>query len=165
MTHDPLHDLIRQADASVAPPPPLHDVARKALGIVRRRRNTRRGIVTAAFACLFVSLFLLSQHRTAPHTGELAQWDAEARSHERQADELWQRERQRILQARHQFLQRELDQAAYAMVYQADRISNDPTLQLAAADFYQQVLTDFPASPWATVARERLAHLHDRKEG
>jgi hypothetical protein len=165
MNYDPLQDLIQKADASVAPPKRVEDLARQAPAIARRRRNTRRAMIGAACGCLFLSLFLLPQSRTTRRTSELDQWDAEARSHQRQADELWQRERLRILQARHQLLQRELDQAAYAMVYQADRIANNPTLQPAAADFYQQVLTDFPNSAWAPIARERLAHLHDRKEG
>jgi hypothetical protein len=85
----------------------------------------------------------------------VARLDVQARSHERLAELLWERERLQRKSPRGRssrpdprLLQRELDQAAYAMVYQADRLSSEPNLQLAAADFYQQVVSDFPESSW-----------------
>jgi hypothetical protein len=163
MTYDPLHDLIRQADASVAPPRML-DLVSTAPVIARRRRNTRRVIIVVC-GCLLLSMSLLPRSRSDRAVREVAELDAQVESQQQLAEQLWRREREHAIANRNQFLQRELDQAAYAMVYQADRISNHPNLRLAAADFYQQVLTDFPDSLWAPIARQRLAHLHDRKEG
>jgi len=179
MTNDPLHDLIRSADASVTPPRLVSDLASKAPALARRRRTLR--IALAAVGCLLMSLSFFPRRHADPaltavklqHSQqEVARLDVQARSHERLAELLWERERLQRKSPRGRssrpdprLLQRELDQAAYAMVYQADRLSSEPNLQLAAADFYQQVVSDFPESSWASVARQRLARLHDRKEG
>src|SRR5262249_37504647 len=57
------------------------------------------------------------------------------------------------------------DDVAFALVYQADQIRTASGRTTAAIELYRQVAADFPQSPSAAVARQRLALLDGRKGG
>jgi hypothetical protein len=57
---------------------------------------------------------------------------------------------------------REMDQAAYVLVSQADRMCRELDLCESAAVKYRRVVALFPESCWATVARQRLNELEQR---
>lgn len=56
-------------------------------------------------------------------------------------------------------IRRELDQAAFTLVYQADRMYRELGLKQSAIRDYRQVIELYPATPSAQVARERLARI------
>jgi hypothetical protein len=58
---------------------------------------------------------------------------------------------------------RELEKAAYTLVYQADRMCRELDLCESAAIKYQRVVELFPETPWAVVARQRLSEI--KKKG
>ena len=57
---------------------------------------------------------------------------------------------------------REVDKAAYTLVYQADRMCRELDLCDSAVVKYQRVVDLFPDSRWATVARQRLSELETK---
>jgi hypothetical protein len=57
---------------------------------------------------------------------------------------------------------REVDQAAYVLVSQADRMCRELDLCESAAVKYRRVVELFPETRWATVARQRLNELEQR---
>jgi len=59
-----------------------------------------------------------------------------------------------VAEVRHQ-----LDQTAFTLVQHADRMCRAMDLCSSAAAKYRRVIELFPDSPWATVARQRLAKL------
>ena len=56
----------------------------------------------------------------------------------------------------------QMDQAAFVLVQNADRMCRDLDLCKSAEAKYRRVLELFPGSPWATVARQRLNELQHR---
>lgn len=59
-------------------------------------------------------------------------------------------------------LRLEVDQAALALVYQADAKTRSPDLRSAAAESYRFVLTQFPQTPAAALAKQRLVELENK---
>jgi hypothetical protein len=183
---DRLEQLLRETDVALAAPPLNPELAEVAQRKGRRRQRIR--IVAASTAPLLllagITVYILRpHHRASPVANvtpadqvqrtkeQIAELNRQAEWHDRLARRIAAHERRhpdpnRLLAgldpAR---LNRDLDEAAFALVYQADRLARQPELQPAAADFYRQVASDFPDSTWAPIARERLARLIDRKEG
>lgn len=60
-------------------------------------------------------------------------------------------------------VRREMDQAAFTIVYQADRMLRELNLPESAIESYRQAIRLFPDSPSAEVARQRLAELETLK--
>lgn len=59
-------------------------------------------------------------------------------------------------------VRREVDQAAYVLVRQADRMCHEFDLCDSAAVKYRRVVDLFPDSCWAAVARQRLSDLESK---
>jgi len=57
---------------------------------------------------------------------------------------------------------RQLDKAAYTLVFQADRMCRELDLCDSAAIKYQRVVELFPDTPWAVVARQRLSEIEKK---
>lgn len=53
----------------------------------------------------------------------------------------------------------EMDQAAFTLVQQADRLYRELHLPAPAADSFRRAIRLFPNTPWAAVARARLAEI------
>ncbi|MBN1489464.1 MAG: hypothetical protein JXA69_06050 [Phycisphaerae bacterium] len=60
-------------------------------------------------------------------------------------------------------VRREMDQAAFTIVYQADRMLRELNLPESAIESYRQAIRLFPDSPSAAVARQRLAEIETLK--
>ena len=185
--NDPIHDLLCEADASVAPPrriEDLADAARRTAGARQRIRSVSGAVVVLLLGAslVFVSFkdrrgVVADSHAMTPQQIEqarrdLAELDQQAQYHERLAQRIAEREPGRRPAARERAgwidasrVRRDLDEAAFSIVYQGDRLARQPDLATPAADLYRQVIADFPGSSWAPVARERLARLNERKEG
>ena len=61
-------------------------------------------------------------------------------------------------------LQRQVDRAAFTIVYQADRMYRDYNLIDSAIESYKRAIEFFPANKWAEVARNRLIEIQNRKK-
>jgi hypothetical protein len=106
---------------------------------------------------------------------ELAEIRREADWRMSLAMRMWEGERQAKRQAEIQRrlmklntgtgVEQQVEYAACSMVYQADRMSREMRLIGPAAEIYRQVSEGFPNTPWAALAKQRLADLRDGKAG
>ena len=60
-------------------------------------------------------------------------------------------------------VRRQMDTAAFTMVYQADRMYRELKLRAPAAESYRRVIALFPDTPSAKVARQRLSEIEGSK--
>ena len=157
MSDDPIQNLLRDAEASTARPMPRLRVDRIEQ-IVRRRRITRRTITLGAPLLLIISIFAAWHFRPVRPSGapvyvndstksdeiekaraEIAVLRAEADRREAMAihmaerqEKSWQLARLRLKLAEPDALQLvrdEVESAAFCMVYQADRMAENPDLR------------------------------------
>jgi hypothetical protein len=189
---DRLEQLLRDADAEVAQAMATGDLVERVHGVSRARRKRNR-FVGAAAVILLVAAGAIAWLPREQKPGEVAMVQREATQPEdiaaarvelsaieeevlwrsELAAKLWQRERerQRTLVLRRKPLatghsvEGEVDRAAFAMVYQADRMAREMQLPEAAAQVYRQVSSDFPRTPSAAVAKQRLAAMNLQKDG
>jgi len=61
-------------------------------------------------------------------------------------------------------VQRQVDRAAFTIVYQADRMYRDHNLIDAAIESYKRAIEFFPANKWSEVARNRLIEIQSSKK-
>jgi TolA-binding protein len=59
--------------------------------------------------------------------------------------------------------QKHLDKTAFILVYQADRMYRELNQTDSAVEAYNRVIELFPQNRWATVARQRLSEIENRK--
>lgn len=57
----------------------------------------------------------------------------------------------------------QVDKTAFILVYQADRLYRELNETESAVETYNRVIRLFPRNQWATVARERLSEIEDRR--
>ena len=116
MRHDPLHNLLKQADADAGPAPrPVPDLPQRVYRRHRRRRAAQAGTVGAMLLCVALGSIVLQQSSTRPiadarpdrqeqeppepqvRTAQNAMlaWDANADLHARTAKMLTANERRR----------------------------------------------------------------------
>lgn len=60
-------------------------------------------------------------------------------------------------------IERQVDKAAFILVYQADKVYQELNESESAVRAYREVIQFFPTSPWAQVARERLARIEQQR--
>ncbi len=60
-------------------------------------------------------------------------------------------------------IQKQVDKTAFILVYQADRLYRELNDTKSAVEIYKRVIRLFPRNQWATVARERLSEIEDRR--
>jgi DNA repair exonuclease SbcCD ATPase subunit len=60
-------------------------------------------------------------------------------------------------------IQRQVDETAFYLVYQADRLYRDLNETKSAVETYKRVIELFPRNQWAGIARERLSEIESRK--
>ena len=61
-------------------------------------------------------------------------------------------------------VQRQVDRAAFIIVYQADRMYRDYNLVDSAVESYKRAIEFFPGNKWSDVARERLLEIENKKK-
>ncbi|MGE5608714.1 MAG: hypothetical protein ACM359_05650 [Bacillota bacterium] len=181
MSCDPFEKLLKEADAEAGGPRVGGDLAGRVVRAAGRRRMRRRmsGAGVVIMLMLGMGLVIGGRWSNARHVEQLRAEVMELRKEREWRMEmtmrLWERERQwrRLMEARRKAaevdpmerVQEQVEQAAFSMVYQADRMAGEMGLDQSAAKVYRQVCEDFPATHWAAIARQRLAKMGDGKEG
>ena len=62
-----------------------------------------------------------------------------------------------------QEIDRQVDKAAFILVYQADKLYKELNQTDSAVQAYKEVIQLFPTNQWANVARERLSQIEQRR--
>jgi tetratricopeptide (TPR) repeat protein len=159
----------------------LSEIRRRA----KRRRFIRSGGPMAAAALLMFGLGIWKiTYKTAPTTPEqekiaslenqVEQLQARTDAAMRMIQKMLERERrqQRLDELEAQLasipdpieeMQKQVDKAAFTLVYQADRLYRELNQTGSAVEAYNRVIRLFPENRWAKVARQRLAEIKNKK--
>ncbi len=185
MNDEQIKNLLEDADQAAGPP------RYKALRAceIRARLRRRRSVAIAAPAAAAVVVCGLAlwnlrqqseeppavpQERIASLEEQVRQLQQQTETTMRLVQEVLAKERQgrrlAALQAElasirdpAQELQRQTEKAAFALVYQADRMIGEMNQTQSAVETYEQVIRLFPENRWAEVARERLARIRNQR--
>lgn len=184
MTEDKIKDLLQKTDQMMTDVRPVHiDPA-----AIRRRAAHRRLMINIAVppavaAVLFLAVIIVIQaakpNRISKQTQivslqeELKQLQTKTDAVLNLVQQVLEEERkvQRLneLQATLasipdpvEELQTQVDETAFILVYQADRIYRELNQPNSAVKTYNQVIKLFPQNRWAEVARQRLAEIENR---
>ena len=181
--NDPLHNLLKRADASLESPSRwIDDLPRRVYRRHRRRQITRSSAVVAMLLSVALVGFFL-QRVDAPkvaqgdedtlaapqHDTQLALLAADADVHARTADLLRASERRRDVMEKslvslsrtdpRDEIRRQKNQFALTRVSEADRLADHPQRGDDAAKIYRQTIELFPGTPAADIASRRLEQL------
>jgi len=185
MTEDKIENLLQRADR-IAGRPARADVD---VSVIRRRAGRRRlacsagPVAAAALLVIALALWSLGTRTSEPTWKQrsiaslesqvkqlLASTDAAlALIHEVLEDE---RRQNRLDELEAELasirdpldeIQRQVDETAFYLVYQADRLYRDLNETKSAVETYKRVIKLFPRNQWAGVARERLSEIDNRK--
>lgn len=183
---DQLGQLLREADATAGrPAAPRADLGAVVRHVARRRRRARTvagGAVVVMIVGVTCALYLMRpnengsvvQRERAPSPPvlspeearrEIAVLDAEAESRMAVVERMLTMERRRVSATQQRAtdpllaVRREQDRAAYLLIYEADRLARKSEARERAVEEYRRVVTLFPDTHWASVARERLVEL------
>lgn len=181
--------LRRADAAAGPPPEMQGDLAGRARALARRRRTARMIVRAAAVAATAVGLGILAmQFRTggpgrrvveetptssaaeiAELRAEIARLNAEAESRmavvrrmlaaEANYKLLAELRRELAKPTAAERMRRQIDRAAFVMVYQADHLMDPEDDREAVAATYRRVVELFGQTAWADVARRRLQEL------
>ena len=185
MSEERIRILLQGADET-APRPTfgLVDPAR-----IRRRLHrrwvARSGVLTSAAAVVAIAAVLwavrMRPQQAQPEPQKIASLEAQVRQLQAQTDatlRLLQEVIQKDRQERHLAsleaelaripdpaveIERQIDQAAFLLIYQADKAYQQHGQTASAVAAYRQVIELFPKSRGADVARERLAEIEKRQ--
>lgn len=153
---------------------------------VRCRRLAQVGIPTAAAALVLVGVTLwaiclrttaspeLGPQRIASLEDQVKQLQAQTEATLKLVQEVLERDRQdrrlASLQAElaripdpKKEIDQQVDEAAFVLVYQADRLYKELNQTDSAVRAYKDVIQLFPTNRWADVARERLSQIEQRQ--
>jgi hypothetical protein len=172
MTHDPLADLLREADAAAPPPPATDRLADKVYRQARTRSRRRNfSAAVAVVACIAAAVSFVRKP-TAPQPtrvaavvdpAELSRLRSDAAMHLKVADAVLSRTQRRARTARLRdtpvTIESEREKAALALLDHGDRLRRDLKEVNAALDAYRRTIELFPDTRWAAVARERISQL------
>lgn len=185
MTDDGLRELLQKADRMAGPPDEVH----VSLRAVRRRAGRKRFVSIAApisvAAVLLLSVGLWNTAiRTSQRKGEpekIASLEAQVKQLTARTDAALnliqqvledERRQQRLDELEAQLasipdpfeeMRKQVDKTAFILVYQADRLYRELNETESAVETYQRVIKLFPGNQWATVARQRLSEIKNRK--
>jgi len=185
MTEDKIKNLLQEADRMAGQPAQ----ARIDLSALRRRAGRRRlaslaGPVAAA-AMLMIALGVWSlaiktpeptreQEKIVSLETQIKQLQASTDAalsliHEVLEDE---RRQSRLDELEAQLasipdpletIRKQVDETAFILVYQADRLYRELNETESAVETYKRVIRLFPRNQWAGVARERLSEIENRR--
>ena len=186
MNDDEIKELLNSADAAAGP---VSYGSISAAGIRARARGRRIRLfafpLTAA-AVVFLGVGVHLLHRPAPESAtndadrivaleeQIKQLQAQSAETQRLVREVLAAEHQK---SRIEALEAELasmrdpaeemrqqtNEAAYRLLYQADRFYQELNQRQSAIETYEQVIRVFPDSPWAEEARDRLAEIRTHR--
>ena len=185
---DPLESLLQRADAAAGPPPELgEDLPQRVRQVARGARRIRLSMGAMAATIMLAGglIWLFSfngpsgagagrsvgpsdAEQVAALRAEIDRLDAEVaslsaavrRMRELEADyqQLHELRRELIRLDISEKIAREVDEAVFIMIYDAD-LRLEEGQKESAVDIYQQVIRLFPQNRWAEVAREKLAKI------
>ncbi len=186
MNNERIKNLLEDADQAAGPPRYKAVRTCDIRAQLRRRRSIAVAASTAAAAVLLCGLALWSgrsrpaepaaepQERIASLEEQVQQLRAQTETTMRLVQEVLAKDRQErrlaALQAElasipdpAEELQRQADETAFTLVYQADRMIREMNQTESALEAYEQVIRLFPQNRWADVARERLARIRNQR--
>ena len=185
MTEDKIRDLLQEADRIAGRPARVRvDASAIRRRAARRRLASLAGPVVAA-AVLMIALGIWSlviktpeptreQRKIASLETQVKQLRAStdaalALIHEVLEDE---RRQSRLDELEAELagipdpleeIRKQVDKTAFILVYQADRLYRELNETESAVETYNRVIRLFPRNQWATVARERLSEIENRR--
>jgi hypothetical protein len=188
MSHEPLEQLLRDADDDAVVTPVRTDLAGQvrqvAAGRARRARLATGGAIIGCIALLAVwvarpgvdpqSSPVVVRASNPPDESAkearaaLLALAEEADRRAAAAEAMWKVERRATKRTAIVWsadVADQIERAAFTMVYQAARMPAAGGEQSPAATVYREVSRAFPDAPSAQVARQRLSELANRKDG
>ncbi len=185
MREDQIESLLRDADRAAGQPSP---VSVEVFAIRRRARQRRVATLAVPVAAAAVVLIALSvwtavirTDRAAPEQEEIASLEAQVEQLQARADatlkliqEIVENERrQRLLDQLQaeltsipdpvQEVQKQVEQTAFIIVYQADRMYRELNQTDSAIRAYRRAIELFPQTESAEMARQRLSEIERNK--
>jgi hypothetical protein len=176
--NDRLEQLLKRADA----PPPIAGESNVAARVRRRARRNDRIRSTAGVAVLLIGLAIAAKFALQPRfkkqpvalapdpaavKAELARLNSEATRHAEIADRRMQIELSPQVSNEVEVkrdLQRQRDEAALSLIYQAETLAPVPAQRPAAVALYQKAIDLFPQTHWASLAKQRIEALQSGQE-
>ena len=173
MPEDKIKNLLQKADETAGEPMPVSIN----FSAVRRRANRRRfvsvttPIAAAAAVLLAFGLWsLIKQQKIASLERQIEQLQTRADATFNLIQEVLENERkqQRLDELQAQLasipdpleeIRKQVDTAAFNLVYQADRMYGELNLKSSAIKTYKRVIELFPETQWAEVAHQRLSEI------
>lgn len=173
MNDDVLKELLAEADsASVLP---ATDACRLSLAVrgrlQRRRHRIRTGLLTAAAVLVIAGIGSGLKYRSIRRERQIAARRQEVILAQIQADlnlrqllldeqqERWSRSDELVLDDPVRRIEEQVDETAFVLMYQAQRMAETYQDKQAALDLYQQVTKYFGQTQWADQAQEKIAQL------
>lgn len=175
MSPKPLKMLIKEADAETLPANNGESLAERVFDRASQQRRASRwraGVVASGVAVIVIAALVAwpgHQRQIARTPDDPKAIEQEISQRMRIVAELEQTERLmrwRIRSAEARAVdpvQQSLDSAAFAMVYQADRMDREMGLRAQAEQVYRQAAENFPQTHWGQVAMRRLSELGQMK--
>jgi uncharacterized protein YoxC len=185
MLNDSLEKLLQEADQTAGPPKQVRVDLSEIHNRAKRRRIVNITGPVAAAAVLMVALGLWSatlrttgtmpeQNKIASLENQVKQLQAQTDAAMRLIQEMLEKERrqQRLDELEAELasisdpleqMQKQVDKAAFILVYQADRLYRELNQTNSAIEAYNRVIRLFPENQWAQVAKQRLEEIENRK--
>ena len=183
MSDERLKELLQRADETAGAPVFRHPHT----GEIRRRVFRRRLKMTSLPAAAVILIgagvgsICLRTERTPPQQPRIATVETQLRQLQTQTDavlklvhEVIEKDRQKgqlaALEAElasipdpAEEIERQVDKAAFVMLYQADRLYKQLRQTESAVEAYKEIIQLFPENQWADVARERLSQIQEHR--
>jgi Tfp pilus assembly protein PilN len=185
MSKDDFRELLRGADRLAGRPARV----RVEPSEIRRRAKRRRivrivGPVAAAAAVVLAAgiwHITLKTDQTKPRQERIASLEDQIRQLRARTDATMnliqevleaERRRQRLDELEAELasipdpleeIEKQVDKTAFILVYQADRLYRELNETESAVKTYKRVIKLFPRNQWATVARERLSEIENKR--
>lgn len=172
MREDKLNQLLKQADAENELLP--LDAASLSLAVRRRlhrrQRTLRYGMVAAAAIIIVACVFGQRQYQLYQKQRQIVRLQQDIEDLNRRTEQTLalvqemltrqqQQDAQRRLVSYQDPIQRQVEETAFILLYQADRMIEKYNDKDAAIDYYNQVIDHFGNTPSAETAHQRLKQI------
>jgi hypothetical protein len=181
MDENTLKKLLKQADSSAELVPlDTGHLASAVRGRLRRRKQAfRYGMAATAAMIAVVCVFSQRQYQSYKKEQQIVRLEQEVQeltvrteatlalvqemlARQEQQDKILKLNRQ--LARYENSIQAEVDEAAFVLVYQADRMAEKYNNKETAIDYYNQVIEHFADTPSAETAKERLSQIKNKNQ-
>ena len=174
MNDSEFKNLIQSADKLAPSPTAPADLARVVRQKARRRTNALRIAVAACViiaAGAIVTFYIASRPRALSLQDRVAQLQVQVETLQRQIEQLKSLQEEQIKERNLyaaaidpiEKFNRQVDDAAFAYLYQGNRLYEEMNLTDAAVDMYEQVIKISPESKWARTAHQKISQISKQK--